>query len=69
MVRFLSVLKSIFSIISAAGFRGKKNQKHGSTVPVKIIITLTSGRSTELKLFSIGGEFNRQTNKFGFFTV
>ena len=27
---------------------------------------LTSGRSTELKLWSIGGEFNRQTNKFGF---
>ena len=30
---------------------------------------LTSGRSTELKLWSIGGEFNRQTNKFGFSTV
>ena len=30
---------------------------------------LTSGRSTELKLWSIGGEFNRQTNKFRFSTV
>ena len=29
----------------------------------------TLGRSTELKLRSIGGEFNRQTNKFGFSTV
>ena len=27
VVRFLSVLKSIFSIISAAGFRGKKKTK------------------------------------------
>ena len=27
---------------------------------------LTSGRSTELKLWSIGGEFNRQINKLGF---
>ena len=30
---------------------------------------LTSGSSTQLKLLSIGGEFNRQTNEFGFSTV
>ena len=35
---FKSVLKSILSIISAAGFR--KKHKHGSTVRVKILISL-----------------------------
>ena len=57
------------SIISAAGFRKKKNKhKHSSTVRENYY-KLTSGRSTELKLWSISWEFNRQTNKFGLSTV
>ena len=66
-----SVLKSIFSIISASGFRIKKNKaqiwqcsSHENYY--------TSGRSTELKrcaLSSIYRRGNRQTNKFGFSTV
>ena len=32
-------------------------------------VVLASGRSAEQKLWSIGKEFNRQTNKFGFSMV
>ena len=32
-------------------------------------VIVASGRSAEQKLWSIGKEFNRQTNKFGFSIV
>ena len=47
-VIFESVLKSIFSIISAAGFR-RKIHKHGRTAIVQPVI-MASGRSIDLKL-------------------
>ena len=84
-----SVLKIILSIISAAGFRKKKQKtKQNKTTNTEVQLVsiaavfrlkmaaketssrenyykFTSGRSTELpvKLWSIGGEFNRQTSR------
>ena len=51
-VIFKRVLKSIFSIISAAGFRKKKNKKQNNTKK------LTSSRSIELKFDTDGNLIN-----------
>ena len=64
-ITFKSVLKSIFSIISAAGLRKKKQTRQYSSR--ENYYKVTSGRGTELKLWSIGGEFNWQTNKIPVF--
>ena len=65
-VIFKSAVKSIFSIISAAGCRKIKTQTRQYS---SLENYYASGRSTELKFWSIGGKFKRQTNKIGFSTV
>ena len=63
-----SVLQSISALFWPLDLEKKNKHKHSSTVRENYY-KLTSGRSTELKLWSISWEFNWQTNKFGLSTV
>ena len=64
VVIFKSVLKSIFSIISAAGFRqNKRTHKHGSTVRVKITDCFNVFRKILLQSIFVARIINKNKNK------
>ena len=63
-VIFKSVLKSIFSIISAAGFRqNKRTHKHGSTVRVKIADCFNVFFKILLRSIFVARIINKSKNK------